>query len=94
VHILFILFQKYSIKLGAGVHACNPSYSVGRDQEDLGLKPAQVNSSRDPISNKTKQNKNHYKKRAGGVTQAVEHLSSKHEALSSNSSAAYIQPLS
>jgi hypothetical protein len=21
-------------------HACNPSYSGGRDQEDLGLKPA------------------------------------------------------
>jgi hypothetical protein len=29
-------------------HACNPS----RDQEDLGLKPAQANSSGDPISKK------------------------------------------
>jgi hypothetical protein len=28
-------------------HACNPSYSGGRDQEDQGLKPAQANSSRD-----------------------------------------------
>jgi hypothetical protein len=27
-------------------HACNPSYSGGRDQEDLGSKPAQENSSR------------------------------------------------
>jgi hypothetical protein len=34
-------------------HACNPSYSGGRDQEDCSLKPAQGNSSRDPIS-KTK----------------------------------------
>jgi hypothetical protein len=28
-------------------HACNPSYSGGRDQEDHGLKPVQGNSSRD-----------------------------------------------
>jgi hypothetical protein len=32
-------------------HACNPSHSVGRDQEDCGLKP--VNSFRDPILKKT-----------------------------------------
>jgi hypothetical protein len=25
-------------------HACNPSYSGGRDQEDCSLKPAQENS--------------------------------------------------
>jgi hypothetical protein len=25
-------------------HACNPSYSGGRDQEDQGLNPAQANS--------------------------------------------------
>jgi hypothetical protein len=31
-------------------HACNPSYSGGRDQEDRGLKPVQANSSKDPIS--------------------------------------------
>jgi hypothetical protein len=31
-------------------HTCNPSYSGGRDQEDQGSKPAQVNSSQDPIS--------------------------------------------
>jgi hypothetical protein len=34
-------------------HAYNPSYSVGRDQEDHSLKPALVNSSRDPILKKT-----------------------------------------
>jgi hypothetical protein len=31
-------------------HTCNPSNSGGRDQEDHGLKPAQANHSRDPIS--------------------------------------------
>jgi hypothetical protein len=33
-------------------HICNPSYSGGRDQEDYGSKPAQANSSQDPISKK------------------------------------------
>jgi hypothetical protein len=33
-------------------HTYNPSYSGGRDQEDLGMKPAQANSLRDPISKK------------------------------------------
>jgi hypothetical protein len=31
-------------------HAYNPAYSGGTDQEDHGSKPAQANSSRDPIS--------------------------------------------
>jgi hypothetical protein len=31
-------------------HACNPSYSGGRDQEDRGSKPVWANSSWDPIS--------------------------------------------
>jgi hypothetical protein len=44
-------------------HACNPSYSVGRDQQDCGLKPAWANSLRDPISKKPNT------KRAGGVAQ-------------------------
>jgi hypothetical protein len=44
-------------------HACNPSYSGGRDQEDCGLKPVQANSSQDPVSKKPSQ------KRAGGVAQ-------------------------
>jgi hypothetical protein len=34
-------------------HTCNPSYSGGRDQEDLGSRPAQANSLRDLISKKT-----------------------------------------
>jgi hypothetical protein len=34
------------------VHVCNPSYSGGRDQEDHGLKPAQVNSSWDLVTKK------------------------------------------
>jgi hypothetical protein len=34
------------------LHACNPSYSGGRDQEDSDLKPAQANSSQDPILKK------------------------------------------
>jgi hypothetical protein len=33
-------------------HACNPSYSGGRDQEDHGLKPALANSLQDPILKK------------------------------------------
>jgi hypothetical protein len=33
-------------------HAYNSSYSGGRDQEDYGLKPAQANSSQDPILKK------------------------------------------
>jgi hypothetical protein len=47
-------------------YACNPSYSGGRDQEDHGLKQAQANSSRDPISKKA------IKKRASGVAQGVD----------------------
>jgi hypothetical protein len=30
-------------------HACNPSYSGGRDQEDHTSKPARANSLQDPI---------------------------------------------
>jgi hypothetical protein len=33
-------------------HACNPSYSGGRDQEDQALKPAWANSLQDPILKK------------------------------------------
>jgi hypothetical protein len=42
-------------------HACNPSYSGDRDQEDQGLKPAWGNSSGDLIL------KNPSLKRADGV---------------------------
>jgi hypothetical protein len=31
-------------------HACSPSYSGDRDQENHGSKQAQANSARDPIS--------------------------------------------
>jgi hypothetical protein len=40
-------------------HACNPSYSAGRDLEDLGFKPAPANSL-ETLSQKKK--KNHHKK--------------------------------
>jgi hypothetical protein len=44
-------------------HACNPSYSGGRDQEDRCSKPAWANSSQDPTL------KNPSKNRAGGMAQ-------------------------
>jgi hypothetical protein len=46
-------------------HICNPSYLGGRDQEGHGLKPAQANSSRDPISEIP------IRERAGGVAQGL-----------------------
>jgi hypothetical protein len=47
------------------MHACNPSYSEGRGQEDHNLKSNQPNSSRDPFS------KNPSQERAGGVAQGI-----------------------
>jgi hypothetical protein len=68
---------------GPEAHACNPSYTGGRrDQEDGGSKLAQANSSQDPIS------KTLNKHRAGGVAQAVQCLPSKLEPLNSNPSTA------
>jgi hypothetical protein len=46
-------------------HACNPSYSGGRDQEFCGSKPAWGNYLQDSILKKT------ITKRAGGVAQGV-----------------------
>jgi hypothetical protein len=46
-------------------HACNPSYSEGRGQEDCNSKPAQANSLKDPVSKIPTQ------KRAGRVAQGV-----------------------
>jgi hypothetical protein len=43
-------------------HTYNPSYSEGRDQEDVGLRPAWANSFMRLYLKKT-----HHKKRAGGV---------------------------
>jgi hypothetical protein len=49
-------------------HACDPSYSGGRDQENQGSTPAWANSLRDPISNIA-----NTKKRAGGVDAQMTH---------------------
>jgi hypothetical protein len=43
---------KISLFWAPVTHACNPSFSGGRNQEDRGSKPAQVNSLWDPISKK------------------------------------------
>jgi hypothetical protein len=48
----------------AGTQICNPSYAGGRDQEDHSSKPAQENSSGDPILKKKKKT---ITKRSGGV---------------------------
>jgi hypothetical protein len=59
------------------VHACNPSYSGGIDQEDCSSKPSWANSSRETLSRKTnkqtnKQTKKPSHKRSGGVVQGPE----------------------
>jgi hypothetical protein len=64
-------------------HACNPSYSRGRDQKDGSLKPAQANSSQEHSLKK-----NHHKKGQVEWLMWFQCLSSKCEALSSNPSAA------
>jgi hypothetical protein len=46
-------------------HACNPTYSGGRDHEDHGSKPARTNSSWDVILKMLKT------ERASGVAQGV-----------------------
>jgi hypothetical protein len=46
-------------------HACNPSYSGGRDQEYRNLRPAQANGLKGPILKK----KNPSHKRASGKAQ-------------------------
>jgi hypothetical protein len=51
-------------------HACNPSYSGSKDQEDSGSKPGQANSGK-----KTPKNQN----RAGGLAPVVELLPSKQQ---------------
>jgi hypothetical protein len=45
-----ILLESVEMCWAPVAHTCNPSYSRGRDQEDRGSKPAQANSSCDPIS--------------------------------------------
>jgi hypothetical protein len=46
--------QKTMFNWALVAHTCNPSYSGGRDQEDLGSKPTKANSSRDSVSKKKK----------------------------------------
>jgi hypothetical protein len=46
--------QDKKINRVPGAHACNPSYSGGRDQEHHCSKPAWANSSQDPISKNKK----------------------------------------
>jgi hypothetical protein len=46
---MFLSNKKQSMSCA---HACDPSYLGGRDQEDHSSKPAQANSSQDPISKK------------------------------------------
>jgi hypothetical protein len=48
--MILISLKKEGLSWAPVAHFCNPSYSGGRDQEDLGSEPAQANSSQDPIS--------------------------------------------
>jgi hypothetical protein len=59
----FKTFQRSQVLVA---YTCNLSYSGGRDQEDCGSRPAQANSSQDPIS------KIYNTKMTGGVAQAVD----------------------
>jgi hypothetical protein len=57
---LVVVTWVFSLKISSQApvaHGCNPSYSGGSDLEGLGSKPAQANSSWDPILKKT-----HHKK--------------------------------
>jgi hypothetical protein len=55
--ICFLLDSKCLLWAMCQSHTCNPSYSVGSDQEDCGSKPAWANSSQDPISKNPAQKK-------------------------------------
>jgi hypothetical protein len=45
-------YSKPSENQALGAHACNPSYSGGRDQEDCSSEPTPAKSLWDPISKK------------------------------------------
>jgi hypothetical protein len=45
--------QEHDLSWMPVAHTCNPNYSVARDQDDHGSKPAQANSLRDPILKET-----------------------------------------
>jgi hypothetical protein len=57
----FVPFKTHVLEPAPVAHACNPSYSGGRQQEDHVLRPAWANSLGNPIS------KNPSQKKAGGV---------------------------
>jgi hypothetical protein len=75
--LLFFLLEKGLIRLepGTNSHAWSTSYTGGRYQTDPGSRPALVNSLRDPTYLEDAQHK-----MAGGMTQVVVHLPSKHKA--------------
>jgi hypothetical protein len=60
-----ILCLKVILNFELVAHTYNPSYSGGRDQEDLCSKAAWANSSQDPILKKP------FTKRAGVVAQGI-----------------------
>jgi hypothetical protein len=66
------LTTRISGRVPVVAHACNPTFSGGRDQEDQGSMPTQENSSWEPIL------------KIPSTKQGREHLPSKWEALSSN----------
>jgi hypothetical protein len=50
--ILKAIRKKYQVSWAPVAHACNPSYSGGRDWEDCVSKPAPANTLQDSISKK------------------------------------------
>jgi hypothetical protein len=68
IHVYTYIRYIHKDSWASVAHACNPSYSGGRDQEDHGLKPAWANSLQDPISKTPSYT---HKKRSGGVAQDV-----------------------
>jgi hypothetical protein len=55
IFLKVLLFQKQNFSRNVNcqtpvAHACNSSYSGGRDQEDWGSKPGSANSSQAPMS--------------------------------------------
>jgi hypothetical protein len=74
------MYEEYRFSRASVAHAWNPSYLGGWDWEDQSSKPAQANSSLDPISKITST------KWTGDTAQAVECLLFKCEAPSSNPS--------
>jgi hypothetical protein len=66
-------FKNFELVEWLMAHTCNPSHSGIRDQEDHSLKPAQANSSWNPILKKKKTSQ----KWAGGVAQGANHSTEK-----------------